>query len=793
VTALNRKLIRDLWHIKGQVLAISLVIAAAVCVYVMYLGAFESLRLTQSAYYDRYRFADVFASLTRAPESLLDRIRTIPGVAQTELRVSAIVTLDMEGVSDITEPVVARLVSIPPRREAILNDLFIRRGRYPDAARRDEVLVNEGFALAHALEPGDTLSGIINGRRREMEIAGIALSPEFIYKIRPGDIMPDDRRYAIIWMNKRELAAAFDMEGGFNDVALKLAPDASESDVMAALDRVLARYGGRGALPRSLQLSHWFLNNELTQLQSFGTIIPIIFLTVAAFLMNVVLSRIVAVEREQIAVLKALGYSNFQIGVHYYRWSLAVAVIGIAIGIVAGSWLASSLVSIYNDFFRFPVLEFRIAPEIILVATFVSLAAGLLGARGAVGRAVRLPPAEAMRPQAPAHYRVSFIERLLLGQRIAPASRMIIRNLSRRPLRSALTAVGIAFGGAMVIEGMFFLDSMNFAMNVQFNVAQRQDLTVSFAEPASPGALYELAGIEGVMHLEPTRSVPARLRFRHRSRQSAITGLVDSPDLNRVVDMDLDPVRLASDGILLSTKMAEILGAGRGDVLTVEVLEGARPVRRVVVAGVVEEFMGTSVYMEIDALRRLVREGPVLSGVFLQVDGMYLDDLYDRLREIPGIATVALKDAAIRSFEESVQQNIAVVILFNQIFSGIIAFGVIYNAARISLSERTWELASLRVLGFTRGEISFILIGEFAVLTALALPLGIGIGYALAALTVATIGNTELYRIPLLVAPSTFAAAAMTVLVASGVSSLVVHRRLKRLDLVGVLKTREQA
>lgn len=792
MTALNRKLVRDLWRIKGQAVAISLVIAAAVCVYLMYLGAFESLRLTQTAYYERYRFADVFVTLKRAPDWVGERIRAIPGVAQAELRVSSLVTLDMEGISDIREPVVARLQSIPPRQTQTLNDVFIRTGRYPDPARRNEVLINEGFAIAHGLEPGDRLSAVINGHRRELEVSGIALSPEYIYKIRPGDIMPDDKRYAIIWMNKRELAAAFDMEGGFNDVALTLAPGGREEDVVAALDRILTRYGGLGAVPRSLQLSHWFLNNELTQLQSFGTIIPMIFLAVAAFLMNVVLSRIVAVQREQIAALKALGYSNFQIGIHYYQWGLAVAIIGVAIGMAAGFYLAASLVSIYNDFFRFPLLEFQIAPRIVLVATLVSIVAGLLGARGAVLRAVRLPPAEAMRPQAPARYKVSLFERLVIGDRIAPATRMIIRNLSRRPLRSALTAVGIALGAAMVVEGMFFLDSMEYAMYVQFRVAQRQDLTVNFLEPTSSRAFYEVASLDGVMGLEPLRAVPVKIRLGTRSRRTVITGLVESPDLNRVINDDLEPVPLQQPGLFLSTKMAEILHAAPGDTLIVEVLEGARPVREVEVAAVVEEFMGTSVFMEIGALRRrLLREGHVLSGAYLQVDSIYADDLYDRLKGIPGVGVVALKEAAIRGFEESVEKNMATIIFFNQIFSGIIAFGVIYNAARISLSERTWELASLRVLGFTRGEISYILIGEFVLLTTVAIPLGLGIGYGLAAVTVATVGNTELYRIPLLVAPRTFAAGAMTVLVASAISSLTVHRRLRHLDLVAVLKTRE--
>ena len=786
--AINRKLIRDLWNIKGQVLAISLVIAAAVCVYVMYLGTFDSLRLTQSAYYDQYRFADVFASLKRAPLYLEDRIRQIPGVADAQLRVSASVTLDMEGMA---EPAVGRLVSIPARQRATLNDVFLRLGRYPDATRRNEILVNEGFAIAHDLEPGDEIRAVINGRRRSLEISGIALSPEFLYTIRPGDIMPDDARYGIIWMNRQELAAAFDMEGGFNDVALRMMAGASEDDAIAALDRILERYGGLGAIPRSLQLSHWYLNNELTQLQSFGTIIPIIFLAVSAFLLNVVLGRIIAVQREQIAALKALGYTNFEVGLHYYQWSLLVASIGIALGLAAGTWLASSMLGLYNEFFRFPVLEFQISPNVIAVAVLVSLASALLGARGAVRGAVNLPPAEAMRPEAPTRYRVSWVERVFLGRWVAPATRMIIRNISRRPIRSALTSLGIAFGAAMMIVGMFFLDAMSYAMNVQFNVAQRHDLAVSFVEPASPGALYELASLDGVMNLEPMRSVPARLRFEHRVRQVAVTGLVEGAELNRVIGSNLQQILLPPEGLVLSATLARILGASRGDTLQMEVMEGGRPVRDVVVTEVVDEFMGTSAYMEIGALRRLMREGQVLSGAYIQIDSAGLDGLYTRLKATPAVVGVALKDAAIQSFKDTIEQNMGLIVFFNQIFSSIIAIGVIYNAARISLSERGWELASLRVMGFTRGEISYILLGEFAILTAIAIPLGLGIGYGLAALTVATVGDTELYRIPLVVGTRTFATAATGVIVSAIVSSLVVRRRLNRLDLVGVLKTRE--
>ena len=786
--AIHRKLLRDLWRIKGQVLAIALVIAAAVTVFVMYLGAFESLQLTRAAYYDRYRFADVFASLKRAPRRLEDRIREIPGVAQAELRVSADVSLDMP---DMAEPAVAQFVSIPVQRRTMLNDVFIRRGRYIDPNRPNEVLVNEGFALAHGLEPGDSIAAVVNGTRRVFEIAGVALSPEFVYIIRPGNVVPDNEHHGVVWMNERELAAAFDMEGGFNDVALRLMPGVAGDDVIAALDRMLERYGGRGAITRDTQLSNWFLTNELSQLQSFGTMVPIIFLAVAAFLLNVVLGRIVTLQREQIAALKALGYSNFEVGLHYYLWALAVAVIGIAIGIGGGTWLASSMMNLYNDFFRFPILEFRISPSIIAAAVAVSLASALLGARGAVRRAVRLPPAEAMRPQTPAQYSVSLIERLGLGSWLSPPTRMIVRNLTRRPLRTLLSIVGIAFGGAMVVEGSFFIDAMNSIVATEFSVAQRQDLTVTFVEPRSAGAMYEIAGLDGVMNVEPMRAVPARLRFGHRSRQTSITGLVANPDLMRVVHAGRTAISFPPGGLVLSRQMSRIIGAAAGDTVTIEVLEGSRPTRDVTVARVVDDYLGAYVYMEIDTVNDLMRESRVVSGAVLQVDGLRTDAIYDRLKNTPSVAAVTLKEAAVEGFRATIEQNMDVIIFFNQVFSSVIAFGVIYNAARISLSERAWELASLRVLGFTKGEIAYVLLGEFALLTAVAIPTGLLLGYGLAWLTVETIGTTELYRIPLVVGDNTYARATISVLVATFVSSAVVRRRLNRLDLVGVLKARE--
>ena len=787
LSALDRKLLRDLWGMKGQAVAIGMVLAAGIAMYVTYLSNFDSLRRTQAAYYDRFRFAEVFASCKRAPLRLHERLGQIPGVAAVETRVVVDVTLELSGVS---EPIKGRLVSIPADRRPALNDLFVRRGRWIEPGRSEEVLVNEAFALARHLQPGDTFAALINGRRQVLRVAGHALSPEYVYVLPPGEVIPDDGRFGVVWMERRTLASAFDMEGGFNDVALRIMPGASTQEVIAHVDTLLRPWGGLGALPRKLQTSHWVLDNELLQLQTFGFLVPAIFLGVAAFLLNVAMARTLAVQRPQIATLKALGYSNAAIGWHYVKWALVISALGSAFGIGAGAWLGSAMIGLYNQYFRFPILLYRLSGGVSLTAVGIGLAAAALGAVFAVRRAVAIPPAEAMRPEQPARYHTSLAERAVVAGRLGHGARMVLRNLERQPWRAVASVTGIAFAVGILFFGFIFIDVMDRLAQVQFSQVQRQDVTVSFTEPRSARARYEVASLPGVMAVEPVRTVPARLRHGHRSRQLAVTGQLAKPDLSRVVDISGAVITLPPEGLVVSKILGEILGVRPGDHVEVEVLEGARPLRRVLVAGLVDDYMGLAAFMEIGALHRLMREGGSLSGAHLLVDGARMEALYRRLKATPAVAGIGLTSAALRSFREIVAQNFAIMTTFNVAFAVIIAFGVVYNAARISLSERSRELASLRVLGFTIGEISLILLGELAVLTLLAILPGLGIGWALAEFLLLSFQN-EFYRLPLVVTPQNAAWSALTVILAAVLSGLAVRRKLDGLDLVAVLKTRE--
>lgn len=786
--ALNRKLLRDLWRIKGQATAISMVIAVGVLMYIMYLSAFDSLQVTRSTYYERQRFADVFASLKRAPLSLGSRIASIPGVSQAETRVVVDVTLDVEGLA---EPATGRLVSVPDRQRQILNDVALSAGRYIEAGRPDEVIVSEGFAQAHLLRPGSTVRAILNGRRRDLEIVGIGLSPEYIYTIRPGDLMPDDKRFGVFWMERRALAAAFDMEGGFNDVALTLMPGTEPDAVIDALDDLLRPYGGWGAIPRALQLSHWSVDNELKGLQGAGVVIPMVFLGVAAFLLHVVLRRIVAVQREQIATLKALGYSNRLLATHYVQWALAISLLGTLAGTVGGMLLGRGMLSLYNQFFRFPELEYRLEPEVVVGAVAIGIVAAIFGANSAVRQAVRLQPAEAMRPEPPTKFRVSVAERLGLGRLLSQPARIIVRNVERQPVRSMITIGGIALSLAILIVGLFSLDSLDLMMDVQFRLAHRQDMQLTFVEAVSPGGIHSLERLPGVIGAEPSRSVPVRMVAGSKARQVSISGLTEQSRLYRVIDVEsMEQVALPRGGIVLTSGLAKVLDVAPGRTVTVQVLVGRRSVLDLPVTGVVKQYMGQAAYMEIDAVRRLMREGPTLSGGYLAVDSAYFPALFAAIKETPAIAGSGVKGAALQAFEDTFAENIGIMIFFNVLFASIIAFGVVYNAARVSLAERSRELASLRVMGFRRSEISAILLGELGLLTFLALPLGMVLGYGMSGMLVKAF-ETELYTIPFTSSPRTYALCALTVVVSAAVSGLIVRRKLDHLDLLEVLKSKE--
>jgi len=813
--ALDRKLLRDLRLMWSQALTIALVVASGVGGFITSLSAVESLALARDRFYIEGRFADVFATVKRAPNALEAVLREVPGVADVQTTVEQIVRIEIDGLAD---PLIGQLIGVDPRTPTRLNQVTVRNGHgLLDATAASDgsipALVSAGFADARGLEPGSRVWAQINGKRRALTIVGIGLSPEFVFAGLMGS--PDQRGFGVFWLPRDTLAAAYDMDGAFNHIAIRLAPAASPANVAlplcltpgggndcvnswggserAVVEQVSARitrYGGREAYGRDDQQSHAMLDAEIKSQRVIGTLLPSIFLAVAAFLLNVVVSRLVATQREQIAALKALGYPNRSIGMHYLKLVLVIVLAGLAIGVPFGNWLGGLFTGLYAQSFQFPTFEHVMPAWLLVVSIGITVGTAVLGTLNAIVATVRLAPAEAMHPPAPGRYRRTLVERLGIT-RITPALRMILRNMERRPLRTTLSIGGVAASVAIVVMGNFFRDAIDFLVDSQFNLAMRSDVTVWMTEAVDDSARHELARLPGVIAVESGRNVAVRFVNGHLGERGAIQGFARHPELRRVIDIDnREASRLDGEGLVMTDRLAAKLDLRIGDWVRVEVLEGRQRVVEVPLVATVREMMGLNAYMERRALNNLLEEGDQSSQFALAVERGGEPALIEATKGMPRIVGTFSKATMLRNMQEISARNIRIISTILTLFAAVIAVGVVYNNARIALAERTWELASLRVLGFTRTEVSGLLLGEMAIGIAIALPLGMVMGYGLVIL-IADLTQSDQFYFPVVIQPRTYAIAGLAVLVSALASALVVRRRIDRLDMVAALKTRE--
>ncbi len=784
---LDIKLFRDFRRLWVQVLAIAMVLACGVAIVLTSFGMYRALGDTRQAYYERNRFADVFVAAKRAPQSLLPDLRRVAGVQAVEARITGYSILDVPGHAEI---VVGHILSLPETGEHVLNVPVLRRGAAPQPGARYDVMVNDAFALAHGLAPGDSFDANLNGTLRRLTITGTVLSPEFIYSIGPGQLMPDNAAYGIVWLPERTAEAAFDMTGAFNHLSVKLVPGARAEAVIDAVDDLLDDYGGLGAYGRDLHPSDSYVSAELNQLRGMALVLPPIFFGISAFLVSMVMGRIVTLERSEIGLLKAIGYSDTEVMLHYQLLAGLVALVGIAVGWIFGAWLAHGLAVQYAQFFDFPFLIYSVSPGAYAGAGLLALSTTALGAARSAWRAARLAPAVAMQPPAPPQFRRSLLDRMLEHVRVRQSTTMILRSLARWPLRSALTILGLSLAVSAVVAAFFINDALDEIIDRAFFQSNRQDAVLLFSDDLPDTALADVARLPGVLAAEGQQAHPAILRHGARWKRVAIEARAPGADLARIVGRDGRAVDAPPGGIVLSQRLAQHLNAGPGTAIEAEFLTGRRETHTITVTDTVEQYFGLGAYVDLGYLNTLFRQRPQIGSANVLVDPAALGALHARVRELPVLMGLAMLTDTRQSFQDTIRQNIVIMNTVYITIAVLITVGVAYNGARIQLSERARELASLRILGFTRTEVSYILVGETMLLALLAQPLGWLIGTWIAtAMTNAF--SSDLYTIPLVLRPHTFSLASLVVLGAAAVSVLIVRRRLDRLDLVTVMKTRE--
>lgn len=784
---LNRKLWRDILHMKGQMAAVMAVVVCGVAVFVSMSNVKFSLEGSRADYYSRYRFADLFVQLKRAPESTLESVRRIPGVATVSSRIVTDVTIDVPGLD---EPATAHLVSLPERGRKGLNGVFIDSGRLPEPESPEEVVVSRPFLRANRLSLGDHIGAVINGRLKQLVIVGSGLSPEYIYEVQPGAFFPDNRRFGVFWMSRKALESALDMSGGFNDLSLSLLYGASGREVIRKLDQIFARYGSLGAYGRDQQLSDRFIADEIRVLAMEITVLPSIFLGVAVFLLNIVLQRLVSTQREQLAVLKAMGYDDEDIALHVLGFALVPSVAGVIVGTALGAWLGTALLQLYGDVYNFPGLLYVFRLENAFAAILLSMGAAVVGALMAARRAVMLPPAEAMRPESPPLYRRGFFDKPRIAKLFPVPLRIIMRNIERHPFKSMLSVTMIALSVAILIAGRYSFDAVTRMSEVEFGLRHREDVTVIFNDAMPPSTAFSFASMRGVLEAEYYREEPVRLVSAYRSRRQSIRGMQKTGGLQRLVDSEGRLRNLPEHGVLLTTTLADLLGVKPGDSLRVEFLQGARRVAEVPVGGTIDEIIGVSAYMRLDELNRIAGDGGALNAAVLRIDDREREWLNERFKHTPGIAGTMMLQSMRRSFDAMIAKSMNTSTVILTVFACVLAFAMIYNGARITLSERARELSSLRVLGMTKREIAVILLGEQALFCIAAIPVGFLIGAGLSVLLARAL-SSELYRMPLVFSPDNFLFALAVMVTVAIVSGVIVGRRLAALDLIAVLKTIE--
>lgn len=784
MSRLDRKLLRDVVRLWPQLAAAVLVLVAGLSMLVMAAGLMAGLVRARDDFYQHKRMADLAAGAVRAPQALGPRLAAIEGVLAAETRVSGLATLDLPWREQALS---ARILSLPDIGAPLVNDLHLLTGRWPEPRRAAEALVSSAFADANQIRPGARLSALIRGKRQVIEIVGVADSPEFVFMAPPGEIFPQADRFGVLWLRREGVARALDLDGAFNDVALRLTPDANPAAVAAAVDDLLRPYGGQGAYGRDRMLSDRFVSEEMQQLRTMSRLLPLVFLVVAAFLVNITLSRLVATERSNIGLLKSFGFSSFTVGWHYAKLALLVGALGGLGATLLGVWLGRLLIDTYAAVYRFPDLGYRLEPAVPALALAIGIGAALLGAAGAVLRAVRLAPAVALAPPAPMAFQAVGLDRALQG--LDARSRIVARRILRFPRRAATTALGMAAALALLIMAATFPAATREMLRVSFDLVNRQAATLTFAEARGFDVLTDLARLPGVIAIEPARVREAIFRHGSVQMREQLIGLVERPGFNRLLDEELRPILLRGDGVTLSRRLADKLSARVGDIVRIEMTDGLRKARDLPVAAIADTWIGGSAYMEIVAMGRAFQEPARLSAAHVAVDPARQAELDQAVRRIPSIAAISFTANARASQEALFEQGVGFLAYLFHAFAGLMAVGVAFSAARITLAEQERDLATLRVLGFSTRECMAVLLGEMAILALVAAPLGLLLGWLLS-LGLMKAFETDLLTLRLVVIPADYAFAVVFVMLCAAATAIAVARGIGATSLTETLKAR---
>ena len=785
VSVLTTKAIRDIISMRGQLIAIVLLVAAGSATFIMMRSMHASLVGSLADYYRARRYPDLFIDVKQAPNSSLQIIQDLPGVRDVETRIRQRVSID---IPDLDEVASADVLSLP-ETSASLSSLHVVRGRIPDAAAEDHVVVYAPFAEANGLSIGDSITALLNGIRVRLRIAATAISPEFIIIMTPGTMMLDSRRNGVLWMHRDVLASRFSMVGAWNSAVVDLNECYDPARVKTAIDEAVAHFGAYGVSLRNDQLSHRFITDEIKQNEVSALIIPSIIYGVAIFLLNVSINRLVATQRSIIAILRAFGYTHVVIAAHYVAIALLIVIVGTSLGIAIGYIGGIRLAGWYMEFYRFPRLLFTIPFGVSATAFAFAVFSAFSGAASAVGLVMQLQPADAMRPAAPKQFKPGVVTNITSRFRAQALTRLMLQNIDRRLGRSALVLVMIALATSIIVLSRYMNDAMDTMMRVEFDRALLADATVTFARAVPQGAAQELEVLPGVKNVEPFRMYGVDVLGRKESYRTTLASRSSGSHMMRVTDQYGRIEPLPDNGVIMTNYLARRLGLRVGDTFRLKVLEGASDTITTTLTGTTHEALGSQCYATLGVLSQLRREEPLANGAWIDIEPNDAARLQSMFKDRPAVIGLLFRSVAIKSFTDVYGTNVLVVASYLLVLACLVALGVLYNNARIIIAERSAELASLRIQGFTVVEITKLVLGEQATITLFAVPIGLLLG-AYACYAVTSSVEADVLRLPFVISRYTLLVATGVIFIVSVAVAYRIYRMLRSLDLIAVLKER---
>lgn len=792
IRPLTMKILRDLMDHKVALAALLAIIAVGVGVFAGTMGAYRDLDGARARYYERYRISDFIVDLKRAPAGAVDEVARVPNVWDVRGRVSLAARVDLVGVD---EPIMGVAVSVPEERRPVINDVFLKSGTWFTAGDEKEVILNEAFAEAHDLKPGSRVRVLLLDKEHDLLVVGTAMSPEFVYVIPPsGGLVPDPARFAVLYLPERFAQEACDLQGAFNQLVGRVR-DHARPAVTRTLRRIedeLDPYGVTNVTPYWEQPSIRFLSDEVAGRRITAMTVPTLFLGVAALVLNVLMSRLVEQQRSIIGTLRALGYSRGALMQHYLTFGLLIGAMGAALGIGLGWWLQVSVNGLDRGIFRIPGIRASFYGSSALAGTGVSILFAILGTVKGVRRAASLEPAEAMHPPPPERGAKVWLERFDVLWRALPFRwKMIFRAILRNPFRSTVGLIATVVSTALVLATLSLFDSLDYLVAFQFNRVAHEDYTISLREPEGPRAASELGDLAGVSYVESQLAVACDLSNGPYEKRIGVMGLSRGSRLYTPLGANGIPVTVPEEGLLLDSKLAEILHVRPGDRIRLRPLIGQRRQVLAPVTGIVDGFLGLGAYADIAYLSRLLGEERS-ANVLLSTEDRRVSarTLMDDLKQRPAVIGFAQRRRSLTRIADTFGQAMGAQLALMIAFAGLIAFGSVLNAAMVSLSERRREVGTLRVLGYTPFQVGGIFSGESLTVNAVGIVLGLAGGVGLTYLLAAAY-DTELYRFPVVIYPSRLAATVVIMLLFVLAAQWIVHGMIRMLPWLEVLNVKE--